>query len=343
MRLTKILFIIVCFAFLLLQFNNVLAYECNKASVGYKHVYSVSKGYDPDYAEKVKSEKGFALTPPYTIFDELEFTFKFGLNWEPTNCPFMPADTDPDLLQGDLCRTVVTLEQVLNGNCSSLDAVVNLAAYVELNGTLYRAGTDYARYFDVEIDSTTGGTQKMGIGFKGIPDEVMEEFISKIDRDGKIKIKLYGNPSLTVYSLPPMIFRPDDISDPNYYGYYRLVDEIEIPMTNCVHVSGDGKHKVVVERSSPHEVESFKEFYQKFGVKIYLSPFELILKTERIDEGGFRQIDPFKTYIDEFSFYADFWLCEIAKLIFSFFCAFNFWHFYYSFVYSCLTFTMFFA
>lgn len=291
MRSIKLLFVIICFAFLLLQLNSVLAYECNKASVGYKHVYSVSKGYDPDYLEKVKSEKGFTPTPSYTIFDELELTFKFGLDWETTNCPFIPADADPDLLQGDLCVEVSSLQSFLAGDCTSLEGELRLAAYVELNGTLYSVGKDYATYSaDLRVDSTIGGVQKMGIDFKGIPDEVMEELISKIDRDGKIKIKIYGSPNNVIYSLPPRVFKPDDISDPNYYdGYYRLVDEIEIPMTNCYHVSGDGKHRVITMRGASAEMD-FERPVDSINLEVI---------------PGFSSIDPFKTYFNRFSFYAD--------------------------------------
>ena len=71
-----------------------------------------------------------------------------------------------------------------------------------------------------------------------------------------------------------------DVSTPKIY---------DIPATNCVKLSGDGPRKVVFMRG-----KSWSSNINDF-----------ILRANDVIENGFRDIDPFKTYLNQFSFYID--------------------------------------
>ncbi len=72
-----------------------------------------------------------------------------------------------------------------------------------------------------------------------------------------------------------------------------------VPATNCVHLSGNGPRKVVFERGDSLQG----------GVADFLS------KSTDIINNGFDSIDPFKTYINQFSFYADLEQVDQSKLV----------------------------
>ncbi len=73
----------------------------------------------------------------------------------------------------------------------------------------------------------------------------------------------------------------------NPLGYYYV--DSSAPATNCQKISGNGPRKVVFMRGKSWDS----------GVNDYL------LQVDNVITNGFKKIDPFKTYADQFSFYVD--------------------------------------
>lgn len=88
----------------------------------------------------------------------------------------------------------------------------------------------------------------------------------------------------SIFKNRPIFIRITDDSNP------RHKKEVKVPMTNCAQFYESGKHKMVFMR----------------GTSSKLAASGLINNGDRGIKEGFAKIEPFKTYLSEFSFFIDF-------------------------------------
>ena len=98
-----------------------------------------------------------------------------------------------------------------------------------------------------------------------------EDMIRTVDELGYLPLRL----------MPHLVFN-GEVYNKSFFDY-------NLPLTNCYHVSGDGKHSIAFMRGNSSE----------------LTPQELIVHSIDIKETEFERVDPFYNYKNYFSYYAD--------------------------------------
>lgn len=140
---------------------------------------------------------------------------------------------------------------------------------------------DYGKYpLPVYLPGGNASSSIISFSFYDI-ESANEDMIRTVDELGYLPIRL----------MPHLVF-DGEISNGSFF-YYGL------SLTNCVHVSGDGKIKIVAMRGNSTD----------------LTPSGVIYLVKNVKEQEFESIEPFASYKYKFSYYADIKLVLDNELI----------------------------